>query len=84
MKKIKILVFLIFFCQFSVLANNLPQNIKENLGINQFLDESLKEILNQPLKENFALTPKGEYFFEGNLSLFQKQCLENNATACAY
>ncbi|EAJ3524440.1 transcriptional regulator, partial [Campylobacter coli] len=25
-----------------------------------------------------------EYFFEGNLSLFQKQCLENNATACAY
>ncbi|EAI9980424.1 transcriptional regulator, partial [Campylobacter coli] len=23
-------------------------------------------------------------FFEGNLSLFQKQCLENNATACAY
>ncbi|EAL1028297.1 transcriptional regulator, partial [Campylobacter coli] len=20
----------------------------------------------------------------GNLSLFQKQCLENNATACAY
>ncbi|EAM0163714.1 transcriptional regulator, partial [Campylobacter coli] len=26
----------------------------------------------------------GEYFFEGNLSLFQKQCLENNATACAY
>ncbi|HEH4568958.1 TPA: hypothetical protein SG323_001921 [Campylobacter coli] len=45
MKKIKILVFLIFFCQFSVLANNLPQNIKENLGINQFLDESLKEIL---------------------------------------
>ncbi|EFQ6528725.1 transcriptional regulator, partial [Campylobacter coli] len=53
-------------------------------GINQFLDESLKEILNQPLKEKFALTPKGEYFFEGNLSLFQKQCLENNATACAY
>ncbi|EIK8476902.1 transcriptional regulator, partial [Campylobacter coli] len=41
----------------------LPQNIKENLGINQFLDESLKEILNQPLKEKFALTPKGEYFF---------------------
>ncbi|EAL2595785.1 transcriptional regulator, partial [Campylobacter coli] len=75
-----------FFCQFSVLANNLPQNIKENLGINQFLDESLKEILNQPLKEKFALTPKrgGGYFFEGNLSLFQKQCLENNATACAY
>lgn len=84
MKKIKILVFLIFFCQFSVLANNLPQNIKENLGINQFLDENLKEILNQPLKENFALTPKGEYFFESDLSLFQKQCLENNATACAY
>ncbi|EAL6129405.1 transcriptional regulator, partial [Campylobacter coli] len=54
------------------------------LGINQFLDESLKEILNQPLKEQFALTPKGEYFFEGNLSLFQKQCLENNATAYAY
>lgn len=48
------------------------------------MDESLKEILNQPLKENFALTPKGEYFFEGDLSLFQKQCLENNATACAY
>lgn len=63
MKKIKILVFLIFFCQFSVLANNLPQNIKENLGINQFLDESLKEILNQPLKEKFALTPKGGIFF---------------------
>lgn len=62
MKKIKILVFLIFFCQFSVLANNLPQNIKENLGINQFLDESLKEILNQPLKEKFALTPKGNIF----------------------
>lgn len=62
MKKIKILVFLIFFCQFSVLANNLPQNIKKNLGINQFLDESLKEILNQPLKEKFALTPKGNIF----------------------
>lgn len=55
MKKIKILVFLIFFCQFSVLANNLPQNIKENLGINQFLDESLKEILNQPFLQTYKI-----------------------------
>lgn len=30
------------------------------------------------------LLQRGEYFFENDLSLFQKQCLENNATACAY
>ncbi|EAH5230134.1 transcriptional regulator, partial [Campylobacter coli] len=36
------------------------------------------------LKGKICSYSKGEYFFEGNLSLFQKQCLENNATACAY
>ncbi len=83
MQKFKFLIFLIFFSQISLLADNLPQNIRENLGIDEFKDESVNEILTQPLKENFALTPNGEYFFDNNLSLFQKECLENNATACA-
>lgn len=83
MQKFKFLIFLIFFSQISLLADNLPQNIRENLGIDEFKDESIDEILTQPLKENFALTPNGEYFFDNNLSLFQKECLENNATACA-
>ncbi|EDB1191460.1 sel1 repeat family protein, partial [Campylobacter coli] len=30
------------------------------------------------------LLQRGNIFFESNLSLFQKQYLENNATACAY
>ncbi len=64
MKKIKILVFLIFFCQFSVLANNLPQNIKENLGINQFLDE-IKRNFKSALKGKICSYSKGEIFFRG-------------------
>lgn len=50
MQKFKFLIFLIFFSQISLLADNLPQNIRENLGIDEFKDESIDEILTQPLK----------------------------------
>ncbi|WP_250489121.1 hypothetical protein, partial [Campylobacter jejuni] len=62
MKKIKFIIFSIFFYQISLLANDLPENIKENLGINRFKDENLNEILNQPLKENFAFVQMENIF----------------------
>ncbi|TEY04104.1 hypothetical protein ELQ16_01555 [Campylobacter sp. US33a] len=62
-EKIQILSFFNnLFYQICALASDLPQNIKENLGIEKFVDENLKEILNEPLKENFIFAPNGEYF----------------------